>query len=88
MSSFKNICEFHLKEMLLPYVFVVVWTSNNIDVIDTRVFQDTDDASRFYVKLKLLCDQQVQDKVMISGELMFFDFRPADRVELKRCDVL
>jgi len=85
-ARFALVCMKEIQEML-PYVFIVIWTSNNIDQIHTKAFQKNEDASRFHIKLKLLCDQGVQDRVIINGELMDFDFRGADRVEMERLDV-
>jgi hypothetical protein len=75
--------------MLLPYVFVVHWTSNNFDDIHFRVFQQIDTANEFRAVLNQYCNQQVQDRVEILHELLDLDFRMGDRVsQVLRHDVL
>ena len=71
----------------MNYVFLVTWTSNNVDLIHHRVFQSKDRAETFYANLQDLLRQEFQDSMELDGEVIWFDFRIADRVEFQRFDV-
>jgi len=74
--------------MLLPYVFIVNWTSNNFDEIHVRAFQDVNAAAQFRAIMNQHCVQQVQGRVEVMHEVYELDFRGGDRVtDVIRCDV-